>query len=310
MGRWENTKKIRPFRGVYLYGESKRKNDERERIREIDQAKRRELTDNNCEKATLAVKQNLDDDYAVPNTQAEVEVPSVAEEVDKVRPMQPEPMDTISDKDRLLAVLRKHGYETEEEWRAELKRRSDRKRTSFTDEQLAKLADELNVDYIWTPSHFIILDDAFQNAVDDFYGAIDDMVGTSFGEKKSVIKKWYLDALRDPMGFGEYERMKRMMVEYYGLKETVNDNGTPIGNYGKYIHFFDDTYDKWRKEDIYPEFGDITYDMDKLIEQSKINRQVAKYKKKQQYRDWKDKQQKTPAETITASRLTENWADL
>ena len=300
MGRWEATKKIKPFRGAYYFGEKRHKNEEKERIREIQQAKKVEATENNCEKATLAKVQNMADDYGVPQTQAQVEVPSVAEEIDKTRPEQPEPIDTISDKDRLLAVLRKHGYQTEEEWRAELKRRSDIRRTKFTDDQLVKLADELDVEWYRVGEDVYFLEPEFEQAVDDFYGAIDDMVGKSFAEKKAIIKEWYLSALRDPYGFGDYESMQRMMVEYYGLKETKNKNGTPIGKYGKYLNYFDDVYDNWRKQGIYPDLYDVTYEMDKLIEDNKFDKKRAeKYRRQLKYEEWKRRQAQEPARIIS-----------
>lgn len=300
MGRWENTKKIQPFKGVYLYGERKPRNSDKERIREVQQAKKREATENNCEKATLAKQQNLADEYGVPQTQAQVEVTSVAEEIDKVRPQQPEPMDTISDKDRLLAVLRKHGYETEEEWRAELKRRSDRRRSWFTDKQLSKLANELGVDWYETQNKEILfLDDTFQEVLDDFYGSLDDMVGKSFGEKKAIIKDWYEDQLRDPYKFGDYERMQRMMIEHYGLKETYNKNGVPIGKFGKYIRYYDDVYDNWRRCSIYPDFEDVIEGMDEIIETTKIDNRAKKYQRKKEFEEWKRKQEQEPARIIS-----------
>lgn len=276
MGRWENTKKIQPFKGVYLFGEIHSKNDEKERLRQLDQAQRRDALKNGGEQCTLAKKQNLDDDYGVPQTQAQVEVPTVAEEIDNIEVEDIKLIDQLRDKERLIAYLSEEGYSTESEFERAIIINSQNNTSTLTMKQLTKLADKLGVHYYELKNNDVVFaDDVFQHAVAVATGVIDQSGQREpVAEKRRLITDIYQQNLRDPLTIGAYDDMKAMITAHYDLDETRNANGTPVGKYGRYMHYYDAVYDEFRRMGIYPSFWQVREGMTAMIVDASHQRRV------------------------------------
>lgn len=274
MGRWEQTKKIQPFKGVYLLGEARATNDEKERLRQLDQAKRRDALKNNGELCTLAKKQNIDDDYGVPQTQAQVEVESTAEIISDIEAEDAKLIDQLRDKERLIAYLKEEGYSSESEFERAVVINSQNNTSTMTMKQLTKLADKLGVHYYELSNHDILFaDDVFQHAVAVATGVIDQSGQKEpVAEKRRLITDIYHNNLRDPLTIGAYDDMKAMITAYYDLDETRNSNGTPVGKYGRYMHYYDAVYDEFRRMDIYPDFWQVTEGMTVMITEASRQR--------------------------------------
>lgn len=272
MGRWESTKKIRPFRGAYYFGEVRR--DEKERLRQLEQANRRDAIKNNGVEATLAKKQNLYDDYGLPKTQAEVELQSTAEQLDNVQAEDVRLIDELRDREKLIAYLATEGYSTESEFERAVLINAENNISTLTMKQLTKLADKLGVHYE-VNNDIVFADDYFQHAIAVAVGIIDQSGQYEpVSERRRLIADIYHNNLRDPTTINVYEDMKAMIVAHYNLDETRNANGTPIGNYGRYLHYYDAVYDEYRRMEIYPSFNQVIEGMDTMITIANLHKRM------------------------------------
>ena len=309
MGRWESTRKIRPFRGVYIYGDTHRDKTTTDdgRIKAIQQAKREEQADDDFESVSEAEMQNIEDEYSVPQTQAEEQPKSFAQELSErdESPLLKKTVEELKEDEGVKVEKPKRKYNTASKSTTAKVIDSAIDALPYQDGQnnrwLTTLATSVGVQWEYDPSGKVRFSDkAFEIVAgtvikNNKEGVYNKHLST--GGMKTMIEKVYHKCVRDPVGFGSYEILRNDMIEHYGLKKTTNDDGNPIGNYKKYLKIYDEVFDAYRREDKYPTAWEVIEAMDELLAKSKLTQEQKKKQFKQMYISKKEKE-KTPAEKL------------
>lgn len=304
MGRWESTRKIKPFQGVYIYGHRVRNKTDDDRIKEIQQKKQEDLADDDYASASTVEMQNITDEYSVPKTQAEMPQKSVAEQIDE-EPKQQAKVETEEIRQEADAVKQadKKKYNPNKQSSSMRAYNTALKGLPKQDGQnnrwLTTLAEQVGVGWGYDSANRLRFTDARMDLTAGYLlnAKKDGVFQASTGELKAMIRDAYLKSFRDPEGFGVYDLFKKMVIEHYELEETMNADGKPIGNYKKYLKLYDEVYDGYRNEDKYPTADDVISAMDELIANTKMSSEQKKRQRKTQYQNSKNKPQ-TPAEKL------------
>lgn len=272
MGRWESTKKVHPFKGVYLY--------DNDRVEELQKAKQKQIYDKDTSELTITDVQNLCDYYGIPMVQAQKRPRSYAEIIGGYDRYDMYDVAFMTDDDEFVSWINNYdpndGMTKEEYFRAMKKELPRRGKQS--DSQLIKLAEQCGVGWDYSDDgELVFSDERFTNIMCTvIYANKKELNHLSPAQQRKLIKEKYIQIMRDPGLDGQYELCKSIILEHYNVDVTVNDEGNPIGKYKKFLNTFNEVYDGFMREGKFPELERIILELDMLFYETEMENEAKK----------------------------------
>ena len=271
MGRWESTKTIRPFQGVYLYG-----ND---RVAELEKKKREEKLNNDIADMTVTDVQNICDYYGIPVEFVKQKPKSFAELLfTDDRLAYNYDITFYTDDEELVDWV--VGYDpnkglSKQEYIKEMKKALPR-RGMQSDSQLIKVAEQCGVKWDYADNGELQFnDDRFTLICSTvLYAKEKELYHLSPTQQRKLIKEKYTEIFRDPGLNGAYELCKSIILNHYNIEVTENDDGKPIGKYAKFLNNFNNVYDGFMREGRMPALEDVIGAMDEILRQTEMEEEA------------------------------------
>lgn len=262
MGRWESTRNIKAFRGVWpgppgrktytRWSQQPKQTTEGSRIDEIESQHELDVLEKRQNEKTLADKQYIDETYGIPVTQAHKNPRSTAEVIGENVKSEDVPelialREAELTEDPIVEEKFEHTlyFQSLDEYREMIDMYSNKYNEKYKTHKV-KVAEMCGfTGSYWVDLHGTIDtgDRLFETMWNEFCYNLEESNGRFNHKTRFIFRENYLEALRYPIGNKSRDLMLDLLADKYEIAHSVNANGTPIGSYGKFVKRFNICYD-------------------------------------------------------------------
>lgn len=288
MGRWESTRKIKAFRGVWpgsAYRKTKANvkptdSEDDQRIRELTMAKDEDAIEH-PERTPLAVQQGVEEKYGVSGTQAKKQPKSTNEKIiEKCIEADLRNADRRKDREKKKEMgttfrenLDTDDGHTEVEHRQKTKAAKRSWYTKLSNDRLWEIEKELGVE-IWENERGELEsnDPLILELIAEERMAADELAKEGFSpvnykqQIESIIVNYKGIRINNrSIEDCNYITMVSNIREFYGIKENLSSRNNPLGNYRIFLNNFNMIYDRYRKANVIPSYQEIIGELNPVM---------------------------------------------